>query len=96
MDLEEAAAYYGMNPDELLRSRARGLEPGKLGYRDATKNLVWDRPEISPEKEEEMAGMIQTIAENQAASENTCDICGFVAKTPGGLASHKRTHDEEG
>ena len=104
LSLEEAAELLGITPDELLRSRGRGLAPGSFGFKDQPGGpLIWKRedleaPEPSPsaspislEKEEEMAGMVKTIAANN----NICDVCGRQFKTPGGLGSHKRTHEEE-
>jgi hypothetical protein len=34
MTTDEAADYLGMTPEDLLRSRWRGMEPGSLGYKE--------------------------------------------------------------
>ena len=40
-NLEEAADFLGMRSVDLLRSRYRGLAPGKLGAKDSKGVLVW-------------------------------------------------------
>ena len=93
LTVEEAAARLGMTVDELMFSRARGLPPGTLGYReDPYGPLVWKRDDLlpaPPEKLRAMADMVKQIAENT----NQCVDCGFQAKSKGGLAAHRRVHD---
>jgi hypothetical protein len=45
LTLEEAAEHLGITPDELMASRGRGLEPGRLGYKKDGV-LVWDRKSL--------------------------------------------------
>ncbi len=33
-------------------------------------------------------------AGSQTSEEHVCDVCGFEAKSAGGLGSHSRTHEE--
>jgi Zinc finger, C2H2 type len=73
LSLEEAAEHLGITPDELIRSRQRGLAPGSYGLKEYPGGpLLWKREDleappspISQEKEEEMARMVQTIGERQ-------------------------------
>jgi hypothetical protein len=55
LTLEEAAEHLGISPDQLMASRGRGLEPGRLGYKK-DGILVWDRktlPKPDEAKEEQ-------------------------------------------
>lgn len=45
LDVEKAAAYLGITPDELNRSWARGLKPGTLAKRVGGK-LVWSQADL--------------------------------------------------
>ena len=45
LTLEEAADHLGLTPAELMESRGRGLEPGRLGYKDKGV-LVWNRKDL--------------------------------------------------
>lgn len=91
--LEEAAEFCGMSPDQLMVSRARGLSPGTLGFKPhPSEPLLWLKDDLLPapkEKLQKMADMVEVIAENT----NQCSICGFQAKSKGGLTTHKRRHE---
>lgn len=56
LNVTEAAHYVGMTVDELIRSRQRGLAPGKLGY---TKDghLYFDRDALTPPPRGERDGL---------------------------------------
>lgn len=41
LDVDKAAAFLGIEPDELRRSWARGLEPGILATRNKGGELQW-------------------------------------------------------
>lgn len=43
LDVDKAAAFLELEPDELRRSWARGLEPGTLAKRDKAGDLVWSQ-----------------------------------------------------
>jgi hypothetical protein len=47
LNLEEAAAYLGITPTQLERSRMRGLPPGTLGFKRRGE-LTFDRLELTP------------------------------------------------
>ena len=44
----EAADLLGLTVYELLLSRARGLEPGRSGYKTKDNKLVWLRSAVTP------------------------------------------------
>ena len=45
VELEEAAQLAGMSPDELTRTRQRGIRPGRLGFKKDGV-LVWNRSDF--------------------------------------------------
>jgi hypothetical protein len=47
LTLEDAAALLGVAPQDLMLSRARGLEPGVLGYRQGGV-VLWDPDVLAP------------------------------------------------
>jgi hypothetical protein len=52
LSLDEAAALLGISGQDLMLSRARGLTPGNLGYRQGGQ-LHWNRDDLAefiPEK----------------------------------------------
>jgi hypothetical protein len=49
LNLEETAEALGITPDELMASRGRGLEPGRLGYKKDGV-LVWNRKDLAKEQ----------------------------------------------
>ena len=49
-NLEEAADFLGMRSVDLLRSRYRGLAPGKLGSKDSKGVLVWKLSDLKASK----------------------------------------------
>lgn len=101
LNIEEAAEQLGITPDELLRSFYRGLAPGSLahGATGGVEALRWKATDLDqiaevpsdgldPEKLDQMAGMVQKIAESTLQ----CIDCGFQAKSKGGLTVHRRKH----
>lgn len=57
LSAEEAADYVGISLDEFWFSRARGLPPGILGYRDADRKMVWDRADLVQRRESNGPGL---------------------------------------
>lgn len=77
LTVNEAAARAGMTADELMVSRARGLSPGTLGFKEYPGGpLLWRASELL----------------EAPAAELTCSECGFRAKSSSGLATHRRKH----
>lgn len=85
LTMAEAAERLGITGDELMTQRARALPPGILGFKKDGR-LVWDADDLleAPQKASEAA----------QGDDLTCPVCGFQAKTSGGLTTHSRRHDD--
>lgn len=51
LDKDQAAAYLGITPEELMRTFYQGLPPGSLGFKD-NRVLVWRRDDLLPAPQE--------------------------------------------
>lgn len=88
LTLDQAAAHVGLTPDALLLSFYRGLPPGNLGFKETPSGpLVFKRADLLPPPRR--AKFIAGIADELALH---CPECDFVAKSKGGLTTHRRKH----
>jgi hypothetical protein len=53
---------------------------------------VADEPSAAGDPAEQEPGTMPPGEAEAASGRRTCEVCGFVAKTPGGLSAHKRKH----
>ena len=83
LSLEEAADLLGISTDELLRSRGRGLSPGKLGFKDPSGNvLLWKREDLEANRHP-WRGRVMAGGPTELPRKQQCDICGFTPRRRG-------------
>lgn len=91
----QAARYLGITEEELLRSYYRGLPPGNLGWKEGS-DIVWNMADLVPPPPRAKVEMVtiesQLLSGPREGDELRCAYCGFVAKSKGGLTSHRRKH----
>lgn len=75
---------------EAVTGRERGPAPDNSTFNSRSKMV-----RRSENKAVTAAENKATAGSDPTADDTTCPECGFVAKTPAGLVSHQRTHQDD-
>jgi hypothetical protein len=89
MDFEPESPYdhaprLDAKKQRIVARRVRRNKPDRVQYEDGTWVDVATIDEKTAEK-----------PDTTTVGDPVCDVCGFVAKTAGGLATHQRSHESE-